>query len=346
MQATGNDSEGIEGGTAEEAYGEELADVPSHKQEVKFGDKSVDAAGVRSENLYEEDTGSKQESSENSHGPYRLDNDGFVKSEPEVTEEAPETYCTNEPNSEGYNIRDITVGRAASPEIASIIPSTPSTPTPSIINPAGLSNQLETRATAISENMQTEQCEQKGVNTICSNKEQQEQTVRPREDFPIISLPRVAVVTPASRATENTQNNTSVNNANTSSSSTSEITDDNNHNNIKNLSDKEDKNDDYEDDDYRRAVEAAAAAYRAQVTTNDNDRSGRRSSVAQVAQTILGDRLEDFTEKLAFIKKNIIMSLEDDETWEEEDSSNRKKQAQRDVRSVQPSESQPILRRK
>ncbi|KAI8141167.1 hypothetical protein BJV82DRAFT_670796 [Fennellomyces sp. T-0311] len=46
--------------------------------------------------------------------------------------------------------------------------------------------------------------------------------------------------------------------------------------------------------------------------------SGRRSSVAVVAQSILGDRLEDFTEKLAFIKKNIIMSLEDDDNWDDE----------------------------
>ncbi|ORY99126.1 hypothetical protein BCR43DRAFT_488775 [Syncephalastrum racemosum] len=55
--------------------------------------------------------------------------------------------------------------------------------------------------------------------------------------------------------------------------------------------------------------------------------SGRRSSVAQVAQSILGDRLDDFTEKLAFIKKNIIMSLEDDDDddhWDK--SSQRSKQ--------------------
>lgn len=55
--------------------------------------------------------------------------------------------------------------------------------------------------------------------------------------------------------------------------------------------------------------------------------SGRRSSVAQVAQSILGDRLDDFTEKLAFIKKNIIMSLEDDDdedAWDK--ASQRSKQ--------------------
>ncbi|KAM3580543.1 hypothetical protein VKS41_007204 [Umbelopsis sp. WA50703] len=47
--------------------------------------------------------------------------------------------------------------------------------------------------------------------------------------------------------------------------------------------------------------------------------AGRRSSVAQVAQTYLGDKLEDLTEKLTFIKKNIIMSLEEDEEDEEDE---------------------------
>ncbi|KAG2173350.1 hypothetical protein INT43_004724 [Umbelopsis isabellina] len=46
--------------------------------------------------------------------------------------------------------------------------------------------------------------------------------------------------------------------------------------------------------------------------------AGRRSSVAQVAQTYLGDKLEDLTEKLTFIKKNIIMSLEEDDEDEDE----------------------------
>lgn len=44
----------------------------------------------------------------------------------------------------------------------------------------------------------------------------------------------------------------------------------------------------------------------------------RRTSVAQVAQSYLGDKLEDLTEKLTFIKKNIIMSLEEDEDEEDE----------------------------
>jgi hypothetical protein len=47
--------------------------------------------------------------------------------------------------------------------------------------------------------------------------------------------------------------------------------------------------------------------------------AGRRTSVAQVAQSYLGDKLEDLTEKLTFIKKNIIMSLEEDDEDDEEE---------------------------
>jgi hypothetical protein len=39
---------------------------------------------------------------------------------------------------------------------------------------------------------------------------------------------------------------------------------------------------------------------------------GRRPSVVAAAQNLLGDKLDDFTEKLAFIKKNIIMSMDSD----------------------------------
>ncbi|ORX53262.1 hypothetical protein DM01DRAFT_1336442 [Hesseltinella vesiculosa] len=49
---------------------------------------------------------------------------------------------------------------------------------------------------------------------------------------------------------------------------------------------------------------------------------GRRSSVAAVAHSLLGDRLDDFTEKLAYIRKNIIMSLDD------EDDDNQQQQQQ------------------
>ncbi|KAL0077154.1 hypothetical protein F4703DRAFT_1247641 [Phycomyces blakesleeanus] len=42
-----------------------------------------------------------------------------------------------------------------------------------------------------------------------------------------------------------------------------------------------------------------------------------RSTVSSVAHSILGDKLEDLTEKLAYIRKNIIMKVEDDEDWDE-----------------------------
>ncbi|KAI7867281.1 hypothetical protein BDF14DRAFT_1743166 [Spinellus fusiger] len=47
------------------------------------------------------------------------------------------------------------------------------------------------------------------------------------------------------------------------------------------------------------------------------DRGLQRSPVAAVAHSLLGDKLDDFTEKLAFIKKNIIMSIEDEDDWNE-----------------------------
>ncbi|KAI8636048.1 hypothetical protein BD408DRAFT_487156 [Parasitella parasitica] len=48
-------------------------------------------------------------------------------------------------------------------------------------------------------------------------------------------------------------------------------------------------------------------------TYTQRQSSGRRPSLVTTAQTILGDKLDDFTEKLAFIKKNIIMSLDSDD---------------------------------
>jgi hypothetical protein len=50
---------------------------------------------------------------------------------------------------------------------------------------------------------------------------------------------------------------------------------------------------------------------------------GRRPSVVAAAQNLLGDKLEDFTEKLAFIKKNIIMSLDSDDEDEQELGTNQ-----------------------
>lgn len=51
--------------------------------------------------------------------------------------------------------------------------------------------------------------------------------------------------------------------------------------------------------------------------------TGRRPSLVTTAQSILGDKLDDFTEKLAFIKKNIIMSIDNDEEEEDGSSNNR-----------------------
>lgn len=42
---------------------------------------------------------------------------------------------------------------------------------------------------------------------------------------------------------------------------------------------------------------------------------------ASIAQSLLGDKLDDFTEKLAFIKKNIIMSIDSDEEDDDEEIS-------------------------
>jgi hypothetical protein len=47
-------------------------------------------------------------------------------------------------------------------------------------------------------------------------------------------------------------------------------------------------------------------------------KSDRRASIAQ---SLLGDKLDDFTEKLAFIKKNIIMSIDSDEEDDDEEIS-------------------------
>ncbi|OAD07145.1 hypothetical protein MUCCIDRAFT_107747 [Mucor lusitanicus CBS 277.49] len=59
---------------------------------------------------------------------------------------------------------------------------------------------------------------------------------------------------------------------------------------------------------------------------------GRRPSLVTTAQSILGDKLDDFTEKLAFIKKNIIMSMDnDDEEDDDGDSYNHYYNADRRI---------------
>jgi hypothetical protein len=57
------------------------------------------------------------------------------------------------------------------------------------------------------------------------------------------------------------------------------------------------------------------------IEDEETAQNNRRSSVvATAAQSILGDKLDDFTEKLAFIKKNIIMSVDSDEEYDDEDN--------------------------
>ncbi|OAD03760.1 hypothetical protein MUCCIDRAFT_81735 [Mucor lusitanicus CBS 277.49] len=55
---------------------------------------------------------------------------------------------------------------------------------------------------------------------------------------------------------------------------------------------------------------------------------------ASIAQSILGDKLDDFTEKLAFIKKNIIMSIDSDEEDDEEISAEKILQKMEQVKST------------
>ncbi len=56
------------------------------------------------------------------------------------------------------------------------------------------------------------------------------------------------------------------------------------------------------------------------VVTQQEER--RSSIVASAAHSILGDKLDDFTEKLAFIKKNIIMSIDSDDEDDIEEADN------------------------
>ncbi|KAI8069177.1 hypothetical protein BC940DRAFT_298075 [Gongronella butleri] len=68
-------------------------------------------------------------------------------------------------------------------------------------------------------------------------------------------------------------------------------------------------------------------------TATAND---RRSSVAAVAHSLLGDRLDDFTEKLAYIRKNIIMSLDDDDDDQSTSSVNQTPRRSLDDEMSQP----------
>jgi hypothetical protein len=68
----------------------------------------------------------------------------------------------------------------------------------------------------------------------------------------------------------------------------------------------------------------------------DNNYTGkRRPSVASVAHSFLGDKLDDFTEKLAYIRKNIIMSLDDSNDDDDHE----------DLLNLRQQQHQPPLRR-
>jgi hypothetical protein len=70
----------------------------------------------------------------------------------------------------------------------------------------------------------------------------------------------------------------------------------------------------------------------------ENDHTGkRRPSVASVAHSFLGDKLDDFTEKLAYIRKNIIMSLDDSNDDDDDDHE--------DLLNLRKQQHQPPLRR-
>ncbi|KAI9360523.1 hypothetical protein BD770DRAFT_441849 [Pilaira anomala] len=68
-------------------------------------------------------------------------------------------------------------------------------------------------------------------------------------------------------------------------------------------------------------------------TTTSKQVTQRRSSIAQ---SILGDKLDDFTEKLAFIKKNIIMNIDSDDDEEEADNA---EQTLKKIASLKPEQS-------
>lgn len=66
----------------------------------------------------------------------------------------------------------------------------------------------------------------------------------------------------------------------------------------------------------------------------------RRPSVASVAHSFLGDKLDDFTEKLAYIRKNIIMSLDDNNNDDDDDDGDHE-----DLFNLRQQQHQPPLRR-
>lgn len=71
----------------------------------------------------------------------------------------------------------------------------------------------------------------------------------------------------------------------------------------------------------------------AEKDTKSQEEVAKNDRRASIAQSILGDKLDDFTEKLAFIKKNIIMSIDSDEEDDEEISAEKILKKMEEVKS-------------
>ncbi|KAL7334226.1 hypothetical protein PS15p_203023 [Mucor circinelloides] len=71
----------------------------------------------------------------------------------------------------------------------------------------------------------------------------------------------------------------------------------------------------------------------AEKDTKPQEEVAKNDRRASIAQSILGDKLDDFTEKLAFIKKNIIMSIDSDEEDDEEISAEKILKKMEEVKS-------------
>ncbi|CAO3586902.1 unnamed protein product [Absidia cylindrospora] len=116
--------------------------------------------------------------------------------------------------------------------------------------------------------------------------------------FPLMGLPRTSALTPASPMQHTP--------ANTSTDSQQPL---------KNMKDLTSNNGGIESQNLLPSTSAIPSditnADGTAMATDSNITGRRRSSVAAVAHSILGDKLDDFTEKLTYIRKNIISSLDD-----------------------------------
>ncbi|GAN04622.1 hypothetical protein MAM1_0069d04083 [Mucor ambiguus] len=87
--------------------------------------------------------------------------------------------------------------------------------------------------------------------------------------------------------------------------------------------------------DHKKTAEQAHSPAVANTKPQEEAIKGDRR--ASIAQSILGDKLDDFTEKLAFIKKNIIMSIDSDEEDDEEISAEKILKKMEQVKSTNAS---------